>query len=99
MPVDAGQNVTGFKYTDLPDIVNDIPIRALEQIVRVNQSHALSNYPISEISGVRYDINGAINAMPELIFSERWRCVKSLRTSSSKITIANTYKYHAGHRV
>lgn len=60
----------------MPDIVNDIPIRALEQIVKVKQSHALSNYPISETSGVKYEINGATNAMQP----------------PAKKTIANTYK-------
>lgn len=55
----------------MPDIVNDIPIRALEQIVKVKQSHALSNYPISEISGVKYEINGATNAMPKVTLGER----------------------------
>jgi hypothetical protein len=90
--------LTGFKFTDLPVIVNDIPIRALGQLVSMNQSHASSNYPISETSGVKYDVNGPINATAELSLSERWRCVKSLRTNSRKITIANTYQCHAGHR-
>jgi hypothetical protein len=87
----------GFKSTDSPDIVDDIPIRALKQLVNMNQSHASSNYPISETSGVKYDINGAITATTKLTHGECWRCVKSLRTTSRKITITNTYQCHAGH--
>jgi hypothetical protein len=67
MPVNTlCQDVNELKstYCDLLDIENAIPIRTLEEIVRQNQIHTSSDYPRSEISGVRWDINGIIIVMP-----------------------------------
>jgi hypothetical protein len=67
MPVNAlchDVNELNFTYCDLLDIENAIPIRTLEEIVRLNQIHTSSDYPRSEISGVKRDINGTIIVMP-----------------------------------
>jgi hypothetical protein len=67
MPVNTPcQSVTGFKHTywDLLDIANVIPIRTLGGTVRLSQRHTSSDYPRTEMSGVRWDINGTIIAMP-----------------------------------
>ena len=90
----------GFKYTfhDLPELANEIPTRTLQVVetVRTSQSEISSNYPRSEFSGVRYDVNGVIIVMPRIDdLVSIAGTLKCTRTDSSKVTVTDAYTYHA----
>lgn len=100
MPMNTCQNVNGFNFTfrDWLDIANEIPIRILEDNRQIKSKAHTKWLPKVWDFGTQIRYQWGHHC-----YAWGWHLVsiggtlKTTRTGSTKISIADTYQYHTSH--